>query len=190
MGPELFNAEETTGPRTMCRKRRNYHHDDKTSFFFSATRNTLLEVLVWKKESDAVSNPDKTWDYFQGKDEVLYKQLKKKSREFLRGAEDIPIPATAPNWNMALSWLAFLPALLHLLSHSRGAEHAQRSRVIAPPPQMCPKISALRFYARSWRRCAERKKHMGAVLLKDTFRQMPHYKAKLKLSVHISASLP
>lgn len=81
MGPELFNAEETTGPRTMCRKRRNYHHDDKTSFFFSYKKHTFGSIGV-KKESDAVSNPDKTWDYFQGKDEVLYKQLKKNPGNF------------------------------------------------------------------------------------------------------------
>lgn len=102
MGPELFNAEETTGPRTMCRKRRNYHHDDKTSFFFQ-----LQETHFWKYwcekrvRRSQLSRQDVGLLSRKGRGTI--QAAEKKSREFLRGAEDIPIPATAPNWNMALS---------------------------------------------------------------------------------------
>lgn len=153
MGPELFNAEETTGLRTMCQNAKIIATMAKPRF--TATGNTLLEVLVWKRVRR--SQPPRQEVGLLSRKERGTTSSWKKSLEFLRGAEDIPIPATAPNWNTAPSWLACLPALLHLLSHSRGAEHAQRSRVIVPPSQMCPKNSALHFYARSWRRCPDRK---------------------------------
>lgn len=93
-----FNAEKTEGPQTICR---NAKISTKAKpRFFPAIRITLLEVLVWKKSQ--TQSATATRHRITSKEKVL-QAAKRKFLKFLRGAEDIPIPATAPNWNTALS---------------------------------------------------------------------------------------
>lgn len=112
IGPDLFNAEETTGPRTMYRNAKNDHHAGKTSFF--SYKKHTLEVLMWKRVRR--SQPPRQDVGLLSRNERGTTSIWKKIPGISARSRGYPDPATVPNWNTALSWLACLPALLHLLS--------------------------------------------------------------------------
>lgn len=154
MGPKLLNAEETTGPRTMCRDAKIITTMAKPSFF--CYKKHTFESNSVKKSQTQSATATRRGITFKERTRY-YKQLKKNPWNF---CEEQRISRFLQQLQTGIRPSVDLPAcqLSYICSHhSRGAEHAQRSRVIAPPSQMCPKTSALPFYARSWRRCPDRK---------------------------------
>lgn len=74
-GSRAVQRRGNDGTRTMCRNAKMITTMAKPRF--SATRNTLLEVLVWKRVRRSQQSRQDV-GLFQGMNEVLYKQLKKK----------------------------------------------------------------------------------------------------------------
>lgn len=93
-------------------KRKNDHHAGKTSFF--SYKKHTLEVLVWKRVRR--SQPPRQDVVLLSRNERGTTSIWKKIPGISARSRGYPDPATVPNWNTALSWLACLPALLHLLS--------------------------------------------------------------------------